>query len=345
MGLPSGTKRIAPVTILAASVGETAAHFPWMIDLASLDAAWWSYVALRGDIVAYDPATGAEVVSLVDELDATAKTGNLIIDASVSTAANKTYWILAVPGHGELNASTAFTNAGCLIRHSLGGATSPLVDSCGNYNLTNNGATLAQAAKIGKGIVTAPAAQNVVTPAITQMNGATKWTSTLLIKPTSLTDTLAWFGDSSYKLEGWVSSGVLNIVIDTLAIYGVINSAASFITLNAWNKITIVYNGAGVGNDGKAKVYINGALMTINTWYGTVPTSLSASTGYLYGWVDPYSPNNTYDEARHYTNANSAGWELTEYNNLFTASTTYGTSKAAPSKGFGSLKVGVGLWV
>lgn len=49
---------------------------------------------------------------------------------------------------------------------------------------------------------------------------------------------------------------------------------------NAWTNVAVTYDGSGTGNDGRAKIYINGANKT-GSWSGTVPTSLPTFTGFV----------------------------------------------------------------
>ena len=350
MGAPTGSKGYVAVTINAAKVGETNSHFPWLYDLSKItDASWWSNITAAGDIVVLAPDGSTIVPRIVDVLDTTGKTGTILWDASVSTSANKTYQLHACPGYGAVNASAALTNSNCIIRHGLDGASSPLIDSCGNYNLTNLGATLAQPGKIGKSVkTTAGSSEHLATGAgaVTQCNGATKWTSSYVAK----TPIPAGFSGSSRYLGGMSVTPSFSVLAYTIgtqtylfptwsgAVRGQLNNFGSLVGSDTWFHLTLVFDGSLSDNANRFKLYLNGALQTLDGFDGVVGTALPATNETICVGSDPNTWNSNIDEIRHYTDAKSAGWELTEYNSIFDAgAVTTGAWVPASSGGNGML--------
>src|SRR4030042_1066048 len=310
-----------PITINAAKIGETSAHKAFTFDLSRItDAVWWSAITDAEDIIIKD-SLGNIKPRVIDSLDNFAKTGVITWDAVVSTAENKTYYLEIHPGYGAINSTTAFTNENCLIRHSLDGGASPLVDSCGNYNLTNVRCTLAQPGKLGKAVVVG-GTEYLLTGAVTQIQNAGAWTITMLIyleEATTYQNLISELSDMFSWIQLLDSTLYLSYRFSETHIYASYNSITTVIQLNQWNNITVVFDGALTSNDNRLKLYINGQLLTASTWQGSVGTTIvSSPSGFVYG-KGQNSFLGSIDEVRHFTDAKSAGWNITNYNMIFDA--------------------------
>ena len=308
-----------PITINAAKIGETSAHKAFTFDLSRItDAVWWAAITAVGDIVVKDSA-GNIKPRVIDSLDTVAKTGVITWDAEVSTAEDKVYYLDIISGYGAVNSPVAFTNDGCLIRYSMDNAEAPFVDSCGNYSLTNSGAILAQSGKIGKSVFIPNKSAFLYQTYITQLSSATKWTVSLLFKPS---DTISY-----QLLVGEVSQGIMRIeflndifYVEPVGLTGsmALDNMANYIPVDEWAEVTFVFDGS-LSVNSRSALYVNGAPMELRVNTGANPSGFPISGAeYLIG-QSGISFQGNIDELRHFDEAKSAGWAITEYNMIFDA--------------------------
>jgi hypothetical protein len=302
-----------PVTIQSAKIGETNAHFPYLVDLSRMPSAWWDSIRTKGNIFVKD-GTGAVKHRVVDSLDFPAHKGFITIDASVSASANKVYNIYACADSAQANASNVFTVANCVIRHSLDESVSPLIDACGNYDYINSGAMLGTSGKVGKCVNISGTVTIASGSAITQMIGATKWTHSFLFNPNDFGGN--WISGNitdGHYFQGFV--GIFNYAIAP-GVYKTLSAASAFIPFATWSLVSVVYD-YSLGSDvDRLKLYVNGSNVLWNLQTGIVPSSLTTSAPWQYN--NSSYPGAFYlDEEKMYSDAKSAGWETTEYNMIF----------------------------
>ena len=339
----------APITINAIKIGETNAHFPYTIDLSRLDTVWWNQVIDRGNIYVKTNA-GTSVPRVVDSIDFPARLGYLTFDASVSTSENTIYKVYASLGSGQTNSSDVFTASNCIIRHSLNGSASPLVDDCGNYNLVITGGTPGQSGKIGAALQQT-AAGNVgrTSDIVSEMSGARYCTVSMLVYVSDLSAYSFYFGretgDNEMSIMQYPGYGLQAKGAGTTGLLG--RFYAYPFTLNTWYHLTVVHNGDGLTNADQLKIIINGAQKTITEWGGTFSPTFVANSGRMdYGNFSAFGAGlvGKMDEIRQFIDAKSAGWALTEYNMYFDAgSVTVGATvdETTPAgNNFGALIIG-----
>ena len=319
-----------PVTINSSLVGETNAHFPWTFDLSKItDQAFWHAITAAGDIVIIGPA-GDTIPRYVDVLNTTADSGTVSWDAAPSTTVNQTYKIVVIPGKGAVNSSSTFTNSNCLMRYGLDGNSSPLVDACGNYNLSNTSSTLGITGKIGKCAFESTVSSFLASGIIS--DGTNKLTYSFLFKSSDYSSVSLFTHLTNDFMRFQLGAGGLVIYMGgSFANYISISSLSSYAPLNQWNSIFIVYDGTQGTNSNKVKMYINGTNVTLG-FTGTIPTTISGSTQFEIGYSS-LSNIAYYDEFRIYPDTKTSGWKTTEYNMIFnTGAVTIGSTSNTSAK-------------
>lgn len=128
----------------------------------------------------------------------------------------------------------------------------------------------------------------------TELHGATQFSASCWINFTSHT--------FNYMLSKWnyATQGAFTFrstntaaftffIADSVGDVGnnTITTPIQSLPLGIWHHITIVYNGALVGGTNKARIYLNGALITGNTEAGTIPSALtSANADFMTGLLE-----------------------------------------------------------
>jgi hypothetical protein len=324
-----------PVTINSSLVGETNAHFPWTFDLSKItDQDFWHAITAAGDIVIIGPA-GDTIPRYVDVLNTTADSGTVSWDAAPSTTVNQTYKIVVIPGKGAVNSSSTFTNSNCLMRYGLDGNSSPLVDACGNYPLSNTSSTLGITGKIGKCAFESTVLSTLTSGIISQINGANKLTYSFLLKSSDYSSISLFTHLTNVFMRFQLAEGNLIIFMgETFANYISLASLSSYAPLNQWNSIFIVYDGTQGSNSNKIKMYINGTNIILGVT-GTIPATIPGSAQFEIGYPG-LSNIAYYDEFRIYNDTKTSGWETTEYNMIFnTGAVTIGSTSNTGSASSG----------
>ena len=122
---------------------------------------------------------------------------------------------------------------------------------------------------------------------ITAMEGATNFSFSMWVYPTSYTGLKILFGkfasatDFFYAYTNNVFGYVFWHIADGQTNYPRV-STTSRIDLNTWGLLTFVYDGSLVGNLNKAKIYINGTLASTTTTAFQIPSSISLDTTDFY---------------------------------------------------------------
>jgi hypothetical protein len=109
---------------------------------------------------------------------------------------------------------------------------------------------------------------------LSNLQNATEFSISCWFKPelTAVNGIWTWFDGA----DGWLElncsadgSMVANVTRFSSATYGI--AAAGTLTAAAWYNALVVFDGGGVTNADRLKLYINGALITL-TYIGTIPT-------------------------------------------------------------------------
>ena len=122
---------------------------------------------------------------------------------------------------------------------------------------------------------------------ITAMEGATNFSFSMWVYPTSYTGLKILFGkfasatDFFYAYTSNSFGYVFWHIADGQTNYPRV-STTSRIDLNTWGLLTFVYDGSLVGNLNKAKIYINGTLAPTTTTTYQIPSSISLDTTDFY---------------------------------------------------------------
>ena len=125
-----------------------------------------------------------------------------------------------------------------------------------------------------------------------------------------------------WTVQTYPSGNLIFVIADTLGDSGynyIGTSLGSALVTGQWYNICIVYDGSGVGNTDKAKIYINGTEATYSGGGGTIPATTTASTGYFnigrwdLGGSDRFF-NGNIDEVSIYDSALSSGNITSIYN-------------------------------
>jgi hypothetical protein len=345
VGIAFGASTVSvSVVINASKVAETNSHFPFTFDLSRLPADWWFFVHNKGNIFVKD-SLGQNVKRVVDSVNFANDSGVITWDASVSTSISKKYTICVNADSALTNSSDVFTVSNCLIRQSLDGSASPLVDACGNYNLTNHSATLAVPGKMGRAVSLTSVTKYLNSAVLTQSTGATTWTSSFLIRMDEAnTARLALIGNGIFAcFETWNGNFRCIYPYSAAYQYGIMNGQDALFTVGQWAAVSYVFNGAGATNSDKVKVYVNGTPVTINTFSGDpVAAAINGASNTMMIGDGSGARLTSFDEIRNYTDAKSAGWIQTEYNMIFDAT----TASAGVIQGGGHKKKrwGLGWW-
>lgn len=334
MGIPAGSVYSITWTLDHTKVGETNSHQPIIKNISNITGSFWNLVTARGDIVVYDAVHDVIVPSWIDEFNLSTKTAIITIDAAPSTSTDTVYQIHVCPGYGYTDDPDTFTNSNCLIRHDLGSSASPLVDSCGNYNLTNSGGTLEQTGKIGKCVYLNGTSKTLTLPAITELTGATKWSSMILIKDGNFTASnriSVKLSAPNYEFSSQFNAGYyLPYFPCTTGGQAQATISCSTLSANDWNIIRWCYDGSGSTNDDKVKFYFNGQNVIPDAWEVGQPVASAATGGSAqlqYGG-DGYASSLYFDEIQHSTDTKTSGYALTEYNTIFDSTAVVISSQA-----------------
>jgi hypothetical protein len=227
----------------------------------------------------------------------------------------------------------------------MDGADSPLVDSCGNYNLTLTRAVAAQAGQINKSLQFDDGLDCFARmSAISELTDATKWTCSWLLKPTNIAGGQNYFVEANGYFPN-ISTNVLNSwkLISNSA-FVICNAINTYLTAGSWNHCVLIYDGAGANNAAKLKLYINNVLVTWTSEDGTIPTSWCPAgagvfdIGYFIASLDAFV-----DEMQHYTVALSAGQVTTLYNDYFDANTVVLGAWVSPSSTSAKSHISIGI--
>jgi hypothetical protein len=334
----------APITINKAKVGETSTTKLIQYDLAKMPGTWWYNLNDSAEIRVKNKK-GQLLKRYVENVDTATRTGQISFIGSVSTAENTDYYITVLPGNVTLNDNTVFGDDNYYVRYNLGDAESPLSDALTIKNLTNYGADLAQDGVFGKSVLTGEPDHYLEAAAFTGRANATKWTQSVWLKPASLSTTqFMTFDAGSWEFVTSISSaGYLQIYINASVNAYTRNDLPSYgVSVGHWFNLALVYDGTLTGSENRLKAYINGVLVPILDFTGSVPATLSASQGvFRLGYTDTRSFAGNIDEVGQISAAKSAGWVTTAYNmiadNAFVTTGTlmYGDYKKSASSGGG----------
>ena len=122
--------------------------------------------------------------------------------------------------------------------------------------------------------------------ALSFLPSATNLTVSAWLKTSDITDNQVAFGDNSatpiFSFEYWGSNNRMYFEYG-LALYCYL-SLSSVVSNDVWHHLALVYDGSGIADTDKIKIYINGVDKSSSlTFVGTIPTTLNASIGNL--WI------------------------------------------------------------
>lgn len=147
------------VTTDVTKVDSTETDFPYYIDLANLSATWWSNVQSDGGdirVTTNDDGTGQVPIEVV-AIDTVAETGELHFKDSTDSASAKTYYVWCGTAGSDSQPAVGATYGRNAVWSKYGGVyhfqntSGVVVDSSGNNDGTNNGATRGVSGLIGNG--------------------------------------------------------------------------------------------------------------------------------------------------------------------------------------------------
>lgn len=332
MTFPNDFEWRLPITAQAAQVESNESNFPYYYDLSNADASFWANVQSDGgDIRITSDEAGSNRLPLeVVFIDTSAQTGQIHFKDSTDNAANKTYYLwfrasgsvesqpLVTDIHGRNAVWSSYTS-----KYHLEGTTGAVIDSTGNHDGTNNGATRGVVGQVGNAFSfngTSNYVQSNAAFASMQMLG-------ISVKPdvTSGARTTISVTDSTDKLY-------FRITINSGNATGVYTTAGvKDYSLTGNSVPTSSYTRIVFGNDGTTlRLYQNGvevaSLATPSgTGTGTSPDSFTiGGLEVSSGVVQHY--DGIADEAFFKTGGVfSAGWVKTEFNMLDNNGTFWST--------------------
>lgn len=202
----------------------------------------------------------------------------------------KGYWSFNAP---DMNGTSAYDRSGA-----------------GNTGTLTGGPTRT-IGKIGQALNMVAASSYVTIPDSASLSPTAAFTLSFWIRPTATVTgsekTLVLKSETSQRTfhvqstsAGAVKFNVASSIGDSGSNYGV--SPDGVIVQNQWTHVTTVFDGAGSGNSGRAKIYINGVEQPV-TYTGTIAATVPNATSPL---VFGSLLTATYDEARFYSRALSA---------------------------------------
>ena len=179
-----------------------------------------------------------------------------------------------------------------------------------NGTLTNSPSIVT--GKLGQALGVVASSSYVTIPDSTSLSPTAAFTLSFWIRPTATVTgsekTLVLKSETSQRTfhvqstsAAAVKFNVASSIGDSGSNYGV--SPDGVIVQNQWTHVTTVFDGAGSGNSGRAKIYINGVEQPV-TYTGTIAATVPNATSPL---VFGSLLTATYDEARFYSRALTAG--------------------------------------
>jgi hypothetical protein len=310
MGFPIGTAERTLVSIAPDVSFPTVSNYSALLDLSKCNNAWWSTISAASDVVVYDAI--ADVVRprhVCAAFNAASKIGWLAVDTPVSPAGRELY-LCSVPGSGSVNAAAAHTNSSCYSAYGYDEASGNILDKTGAYNATPSALTYSQTGAVCKSILFNAANSHVNMGVVTQVSGATKHTFQFLMSKNVIGtgSFILRLGTSGTDYATLINSGTqLNFQINVASVSSQarVSNYGSYMSNDTLALVTVVFNGEGIGNLERAKIYINTANAT-DAYISTIPAALPiVSTATRIGY-DSSSFLGKMDESRFYSRDLSA---------------------------------------
>jgi hypothetical protein len=113
MALPNGTAYYVPITVNSSFVFESSSNYPYQIDMSAkiaADTVFKGHINTASNVAVYDPDNSTVLPRIVN-LDLSNNKLLVSFDGSITTSANKIYWVCVGAGVNELDSPLAFSNS------------------------------------------------------------------------------------------------------------------------------------------------------------------------------------------------------------------------------------------